>query len=165
MNLSRYNIKDTLIKLNSFILSEQKKLQGVINEMDALKLTVLIEIAKKFSGLTESNASPDEFQKAIKGILNAIDNSKVVLDSEDQDDLLMEIESLMDIVDLESSGGYLNEWRYGFDPENPSIVNATDEQRVQMLDKFNIEIDKWGDKLEDNGQIKVANLFRNLKQK
>jgi hypothetical protein len=158
-------MKDTLIKLNSFILSEQKKLQGVISEIDALKLTVLIELAKTFSGLTEINASADKFQKAIKVILNAIDNSKVVLDSEDQDDLLMEIEALMDIVDLESSGGYLNEWRYGFDPENPSIVNATDEQRAQMLDILNIEIDKWGDKLEANGQIKEANVFRNLKQK
>jgi hypothetical protein len=43
--------------------------------------------------------------------------SPVYLDSEDRDQLCFCIEELMDIVGLESSGGLLNDWRYGFNPE------------------------------------------------
>lgn len=37
-------------------------------------------------------------------------------DSEDRDRLCAYLEQIMDIVGIESSGGLLNRWRYGFDP-------------------------------------------------
>jgi len=41
------------------------------------------------------------------------------IDSEDQDRICRYFEELMDIVGLESSGGLLNEFRYGFNPGRP----------------------------------------------
>jgi hypothetical protein len=37
-------------------------------------------------------------------------------DSEDQDAALQYLENIMDILQIESSDGLLNHWRYGFDP-------------------------------------------------
>jgi hypothetical protein len=37
-------------------------------------------------------------------------------DSEDQDSVLQYLENIMDILQIESSDGLLNNWRYGFDP-------------------------------------------------
>ena len=39
------------------------------------------------------------------------------LDTEDREMALTHIEQVMDAVGLESSGGMLNEWLYGFDPD------------------------------------------------
>jgi Domain of unknown function (DUF4844) len=39
-------------------------------------------------------------------------------DSEDRDCFLAYLEQVMDIVGLESSDGLLNNWRYGFDPND-----------------------------------------------
>ena len=38
------------------------------------------------------------------------------LDTEDRERICTYFEELMDIVGLESSGGYLNDFMYGFDP-------------------------------------------------
>ncbi len=61
-----------------------------------------------------AHQQPDEklYQTTIKQMLDNLDT--VYLDSEDQDQFCASIETLMDIVGLESSGGILNQWRYGF---------------------------------------------------
>lgn len=46
------------------------------------------------------------------------------LDSEDRDQALIHIEAAMDTVGLESSGGLLNRWRYGFDPSQSTSANG-----------------------------------------
>ena len=38
------------------------------------------------------------------------------MDSEEMDRGLAYMEEIMDIYGIKSSGGRLNEWRYGFDP-------------------------------------------------
>ena len=64
------------------------------------------------------NDAVDEvmYQMAIKQVLDNLDG--VYFDSEDQDQFCASIEALMDIVGLESSGGLLNKWRYGFIPDD-----------------------------------------------
>ena len=37
-------------------------------------------------------------------------------DSEERDRVLFYAEEVMDILEIESSGGLLSRWRYGFDP-------------------------------------------------
>lgn len=85
-----------------------------------------------------------------------------VFDSDEKDDLSSEIEMLMDIVNLESSGRYLNEWRYGFNPKDPSITNASPAQRTKMLNDFHQNINEKANKLESDGQIEQARALRGI---
>ncbi len=71
-------------------------------------------IAKDFETLAAKGiATEKEYHNAInKGLAQF---SELELDTEDRERVCKYIEELMDIVDLESSGGHLNEFMYGFD--------------------------------------------------
>ncbi len=71
-------------------------------------------IAKDFETLAAKGiATEKEYHNAInKGLAQFSD---LELDTEDRERVCKYIEELMDIVDLESSGGHLNEFMYGFD--------------------------------------------------
>lgn len=51
--------------------------------------------------------------------------SLTAYDSEDRDQALVYIEAAMDVIGLETSGGLLNKWRYGFDPSGNSDGNGS----------------------------------------
>lgn len=61
------------------------------------------------------NASSAEYQEAIKKGLNRFSTDDIVLDTEDREQVCRYFEELMDIVGLESSGGQLNKFMYGFE--------------------------------------------------
>ena len=61
-------------------------------------------------------ATENEYQDIIKKGLNNFADIYVELDTEDRERVCGYFEELMDIVGLESSGGHLNNFMYGFDP-------------------------------------------------
>jgi len=64
----------------------------------------------------KGNATDKEYQNAIKIGLNRFSDLYLQLDTEDRERVCSYFEDLMDIVGLESSGGHLNNFMYGFDP-------------------------------------------------
>lgn len=64
----------------------------------------------------EVNTSDTDYQEAIKKGLERFVEDYVNLDTEDRERICLYFEELMDIVGLESSGGHLNKFMYGFDP-------------------------------------------------
>lgn len=78
-------------------------------------------IAKDFARIFGTTKSEFEYHEAIKYGLAQFASYRHSFDTEDQDLVCKYVEELMDIVNLESSGGHINEWRYGFDPnEKPA---------------------------------------------
>ncbi|WP_107039885.1 DUF4844 domain-containing protein [Brumimicrobium mesophilum] len=70
-----------------------------------------------FRNLADKGTATDkEYQDAIKNGLQRFDEIYLQLDTEDRERLCSYFEELMDIVGLESSGGHLNNFMYGFDP-------------------------------------------------
>ena len=61
-------------------------------------------------------ATADDYREAIKKGLERFD--EIYLDTEDRERVCHYFEELMDIVGLESSGGMLNTFMYGFDPDD-----------------------------------------------
>jgi len=73
------------------------------------------KLAKTFESIQSSkNPSSDFYLKAIESSLKTIE--KYDLDTENRTRVANYIEELMDIVELESSNGLLNNYVYGFDP-------------------------------------------------
>lgn len=73
--------------------------------------------ADDFKKLAEKgNAKDKEYQNAIKIGLDRFSDLYLQLDTGDRERVCYYIEELMDIVGLESSGGHLNIFMYGFDP-------------------------------------------------
>jgi Domain of unknown function (DUF4844) len=81
-------------------------------------LTKKINLAvDDFKNLAEKgNATDEEYQDKIKIGLERFSDDYINLDTEDRERVCLYFEELMDIVGLESSGGYLNDFMYGFDP-------------------------------------------------
>ena len=78
-------------------------------------LTIKINLAADdFEALAKTDDTNEkDYQNAIKKGLDRF--TGIYIDSEDQDRICYYFEELMDIVGLESSGGHLNNFRYGFD--------------------------------------------------
>ena len=73
--------------------------------------------ADDFEKLAEKgNATDKEYQNAIKIGLGRFADLYLQLDTEDRERVCHYFEELMGIVGLESSGGHLNNFMYGFDP-------------------------------------------------
>lgn len=65
---------------------------------------------------TSGNATEKDYQDKIEIGLKRFRDIYINLDTEDKERVCNYFEELMDIVVLESSGGHLNEFMYGFDP-------------------------------------------------
>jgi hypothetical protein len=65
----------------------------------------------------KGNVTDEEYQNLIKIGLDRFADLYLQLDTEDRERVCHYFEELMDIVGLESSGGHLNDWIYGFDPK------------------------------------------------
>ena len=73
--------------------------------------------ADEFKALAEKgNVTDKEYEDAIKKGLDRFADVYLDLDTEDRERVCHYYEELMDIVGLESSGGHLNRFMYGFDP-------------------------------------------------
>jgi hypothetical protein len=83
--------------------------------------TVLTErinlAADDFKKLADrGNTTDKEYQNAIKVGLDRFADLYLQIDTEDRERVCSYFEELMDIVGLETSGGHLNNFMYGFDP-------------------------------------------------
>lgn len=75
------------------------------------------QAADDFAALAKSgNASDKDYQDKIKIGLDRFADIYIDLDTEDRERICTYFEELMDNVGLESSGGHLNKFMYGFDP-------------------------------------------------
>lgn len=73
--------------------------------------------ANDFKQLADKGTTTDkEYQDAIKKGLERFAEIYLELDTEDRERICHYYEELMNIVGLESSGGHLNNFMYGFDP-------------------------------------------------
>lgn len=74
-------------------------------------------VADDFKKLADKgNPTDKDYQNAIKIGLERFSDLYFLLDTEDRERVCSYFEELMDIVGLESSGGHLNNFMYGFDP-------------------------------------------------
>lgn len=87
-----------------------QKLKPILTEKINLSANDFKELADK------GNATGKEYQDAIKEGLDRFAEIYIELDTEDRERVCSYYEELMDIVGLESSGGHLNNFMYGFDP-------------------------------------------------
>lgn len=99
-----------------FVEEEQLLYPGIGDPALRPELTEKINLAADdFKKLADKGAATDEeYQDAIKKGLGRFIG--IYLDTEDRERVCGYFEELMDIVGLESSGGYLNDFMYGFDP-------------------------------------------------
>lgn len=86
------------------------KLKPILTEKINLSANDFQELADK--GI----ATDEEYQDAIKMGLYRFSDIYLDLDTENRERICSYYEELMDIVGLESSGGHLNNFMYGFDP-------------------------------------------------
>ena len=86
------------------------KLKPILTEKINLSANDFKELADK--GI----ATDKEYQDAIKKGLYRFSDIYLDLDTENRERIFSYYEELMDIVGLESSGGHLNNFMYGFDP-------------------------------------------------
>jgi hypothetical protein len=87
-----------------------QKLKHILTE----KINLAADDFKKLAD--KGNATDKEYQNAIIIGLYRFNNLYLQLDTEDRERVCHYFEELMDIVGLESSGGHLNNFMYGFDP-------------------------------------------------
>jgi len=118
--------ENAMTKLDEF-KNKEKFLQddklfypGISNPNLKPVLTEKINLAADdFKKLADKGiATEKEYQNAIKIGLDRFANLYLQLDTEDRERVCHYFEELMDIVGLESSGGHLNNFMYGFDPTN-----------------------------------------------
>ena len=88
---------------------------------DSTMRSMLVEninkAANDFQTLAKTNhATEKDYQKQIKVSLERFAGIYDKIDTEDRERICLYFEELMDIVGLESSGGALNTFMYGFDP-------------------------------------------------
>ena len=101
-----------------FIKDDKVFYSGISNLSLKPDLTEKINLAADdFKKLAEKgNVKEKEYQNAIKNGLDRFADLYLQLDTEDRERVCYYFEELMDIVGLESSGGHLNFFMYGFDP-------------------------------------------------
>ena len=86
-----------------------KLLKEKTNELINKSANDFIEILKT------TNYDDIALQNSIKTSLKRFNTIYLKLDSEDLDRVCYYFEEMMDIINLKSSGGHLNKFRYGFD--------------------------------------------------
>ncbi len=94
---------------------------GLENESIRGRVTDLINRGvDEFISVVQKNGSEKDFQQAISKGLSFFETLDYSLDTEDRERVCRYYEEMMDAVGLESSGGILNRWMYGFDIQQNS---------------------------------------------
>ena len=115
--ISAMNKFEEFISKEKFLPDSKILYPGIGDEKLKPILTELInESAKDFQNIAVKGiASDNDYQNAIEKGLNRFSKIYLELDTENRERICAYFEELMDIVGLESSGGLLNEFMYGFD--------------------------------------------------
>ncbi|KGO86317.1 hypothetical protein Q765_12130 [Flavobacterium rivuli WB 3.3-2 = DSM 21788] len=74
------------------------------------------QAAVDFKNISLNNPTEEKYQGKIREGLNRFSDIYLKLDTEDREKICSYFEELMDIAGVESSGGLLNDFMYGFDP-------------------------------------------------
>lgn len=97
--------------------SDHLSFNGLSNPKLKTKLSQLLnECADDFVFTVKNNPSEEKFQEDIKKGLLKFNPYYLDLDTEDREKICSYFEEMMDCIELQSSGGQLNKWLYGFDP-------------------------------------------------
>lgn len=109
---------ETFKKKEKFIEDKTLFYPGIADVNLRPALTEKINLAADdFKKLTESgNTTDKDYQDKIQKGLTRFSDIYINLDTEDRERICQYFEEIMDIVGLESSGGHLNNFMYGFDP-------------------------------------------------
>ena len=92
---------------------ENESIRNRITDLVNRSVDELISVAK-------DNGTEKDFQRAISKGLSYFETLDYSLDTEDRERVCRYFEEMMDAVGLETSGGILNRWMYGFDiTQNP----------------------------------------------
>ena len=93
---------------------------GIASEAMKPILTEKInKAAEDFQSLSKTNNATDkDYQDKIEIRLNRFADIYINIDTEDRERICTYFEELMDIVGVQSSGGHLNNFMYGFDPSS-----------------------------------------------
>ena len=115
--ISAMNKFEEFISKEKFLPDSKIFYLGIGDEKLKPILTELInESAKDFQNIAVKGiASDNDYQNAIEKGLNRFSKIYLELDTENRERICTYFEELMDIVGLESSGGLLNEFMYGYD--------------------------------------------------
>ena len=82
------------------------------------------EVAMDFKQIAESkNPTDKKYQETIRIGLLKFPEMELGYDSEDRERILLYFQEIMDIVELKSSNGQLNNFYYGFDPNTKANKN------------------------------------------
>lgn len=109
---------DAFKKKEKFTFGEGYYYLGIADEKLRLTFTEKINLAADdFKKVAESdNPTEEMYHAAIDTGLARFTELNYGMDTEDREHVCRYFEELMDIVGLESSGGRLNNFMYGFDP-------------------------------------------------
>ena len=112
---------------------------GATNEADRVRFEAKVnELAGRLLKLPLAEQTKAKVLDQFKPTMNEFEET----DSEEQDRFLGYLEELMNIFGIESSGGLLNKWRYGFDPNessesrNASALASMSPEERELLAKF-----------------------------
>jgi Domain of unknown function (DUF4844) len=108
LNLNEIKIKDKFKENLEHFYSD------IPEDATRVKMNIFINVSiDDFLAIIEADFSEIKFQKTIEKGLIQFDS--LSLDTEDRERVCLYYEELMDAIGLESSGGVLNKWMYGFD--------------------------------------------------
>jgi hypothetical protein len=114
-NAQRLQKLDKLFAEKKFIADEKFLYPGAPSEeIRATCEQAMNIVIKALIDIPETGITKDQFW----GLLEKAAKLYKQFDSEEMDRGLTYMEEIMDIYGIESSGGRLNTWRYGFDPVN-----------------------------------------------
>jgi hypothetical protein len=114
-NAQRLQKLDKLLAEKKFTADEKILYPGAPSEeIRATCEQAMNIVIKALIDIPETGITEGEFW----GLLEKAAKVYKLFDSEEMDRGLTYMEEIMDIYGIESSGGRLNTWRYGFDPVN-----------------------------------------------
>lgn len=105
-----------LRSISKFEADESRFYPGLENKSIKEKITDLVNRGiDEFISVAQNNGSEKDFQQVISKGLSYFETLDYSLDTEDRERVCGYFEEMMDAIGLESSGGALNRWMYGFD--------------------------------------------------
>ncbi len=113
VNPERVSHLEGLLEEKKFVESSVYFYPGPPDEVTRLQAELVINAAIiSILKASESEISEEEFW----GIIEVAARALSLMDSEEMDRGFTYFEQIMDVFEIASSGGRLNQWRYGFDP-------------------------------------------------
>ena len=89
---------------------------GVADEADKERLSGLVNQGiDEFINVVHSGGDEEAYREAMRKGLSYFDESDLYIDTEDRERVCLYFQQMMEAVGMESSGGILNTWLYGFD--------------------------------------------------